>query len=229
MAKPRDLQLHFASLTEFSGSYIVPQNNMNTASHEISGFSRLFNTSHRGWVYGANPIIAGVNTNHRGYPTLQFHKSVDGAIDTPCYISLWVWLDADLKTRTGGVENDWFSIATLARSDDDVFWDGVLVNINSDRFVHLMHVPSVGQSTRIFQTTTRKFPMKTWVHIQILIDMNPATGYAKVWQDGELVSHALVSGGDSTVPQMHFGLYAAPSVAKLEVFNDNLIIVESFS
>ncbi len=51
-------------------------------------------------------------------------------------------------------------------------------------------------------------------------------GYAKVWQDRQLVSHAQVQGANGLLAQAHFGLYAAPSISNLTVYNDDLTIRE---
>ena len=62
--------------------------------------------------------------------------------------------------------------------------------------------------------------------MDLLIDFNQSSGYAKLWQNGILVSHALVEGGRGGLSQAHFGLYAAAAVASCTIYNDKLRIIE---
>jgi hypothetical protein len=217
----RVFETGFESVDDFDGFYIVPQDHLNTASHEQSTeqvHSGL--SSHKGWIYGSNPPSSlFVNNNHRGYPTVQLYKTPDGAYRTPVLIELWVWLDMPIAP------GEWFSFATLDHTTSDT-WDAVLINLSDDGFVHLMHVPTNGQGVRTFQTTTVKFPMRTWVKLTTCLHFDGTTGFAKVWQDGELVSTAEVRRGNGTLTQVHFGLYAPPSIATGVVYNDDLSIRE---
>lgn len=54
--------------------------------------------------------------------------------------------------------------------------------------------------------------------------LDPDHGAAAVWQDGVLVSAARVRGGDGSLDQMHFGLYAAPSLTHATVANDDIAV-----
>jgi hypothetical protein len=209
----------FESIADFNGFHIEPQNHLSTASHDTSReYVRTGIYAHKGWIWAAN---SPSTDNHRAYPTVQLHKTSGGAYKTPVLTEFWVWLDVTFTT------GEWFSLATFARSTSDSFWDGVLVNVSDAGIVHLMHVPTQGQGVRIFQTSTVTLPMQTWVKISVELDLNPTTGYAKVWQDDVLVSHALVQGGDGTLPQAHFGLYAPPSMSAGVVYNEDLIIYEN--
>jgi len=218
----RTFQTGFESIVDFSGFYIVPQNHMNSASHDTSREQvRTGKYAHKGWIYAVNPpSTPAQNNNHRAYPTIQLHKTAGGAFKTPALIELWVWLEVTLA------RGEWFSFATLARSTSDAYWDAVLVNLSDAGFVHLMHVPTQGQGQWTFQTTTVKFPLRQWVKLTIEIDFDPDHGYAKVWQNDTLVSTAQVKGGNGTLPQAHFGLYAPPSLASGVVYNDDLAIME---
>ncbi len=51
-------------------------------------------------------------------------------------------------------------------------------------------------------------------------------GYAKVWQNGQLVSHAKIGNITNKLSQAHFGLYCASQLSTGEVFNDDLKIIE---
>ena len=216
----------FETADDFANFYIVPQNYLNSSSHQLSTevvHSGTF--SHKAWIYGANPeSTATQNNNHRGYPTIQFQKTTDGVFHTPCYISFWVWVDMDLTAHTP--ENQWLSLATLTTDSTDNWNRTVLVNLSYDGFVHLMHVPLQGQRDYLFQTTTVKLPIKQWVRIKIYLDTRPNIGYAKVWQNDTLVSYAKISDGNGTLAQAHFGLYAAPSVSSGIIYNDDLEIKE---
>jgi hypothetical protein len=96
-----------------------------------------------------------------------------------------------------------------------------------------VHVPLQGQQQRLFQvdslldpTGSLLFSQKSWVRIDILINFDPTTGYAKVWQNGKLISHAKVQGGNGTLAQAHFGLYAAAAIPSGIIYNDKLRIKE---
>ncbi len=223
----RTYSTSFETVSEFTdpGFYIVPQNYMGTSSHDLSTDRAVTGTySHKAWVYGANADSTTVNNNHRGYPTIQLHKLPEGGFRTPCYITLWVWLNMPLTTHSP--ENQWFSFATLTPDSSDAWSRTVCVNLSYDGFVHLMHVPNQGEQTRIFQTNTLTFPQSQWVQLKIYIDFSTSNGYCKVWQDGVLVSHALVNGGDGYLQQAHFGLYCAPSISSGTIYNDDLVIEE---
>jgi hypothetical protein len=216
----------FESVNDFSGFYIVPQNYKNTCSHQISNeLIHSGNFSHKAWIFGANPESSLLqNNNHRAYPTIQFHKTADGVFRTPCYITFWVW--ADIKLEPHSPENQWLSLATFSTDSSDNWSRTILANLSYDGFVHLMHVPVQGKQDYLFQSTTVKFPMKQWVEIKIFLDTRPGTGYAKIWQNGTLISYAKIADGNGMLAQAHFGLYAAPSVSKGVIFNDDLEIRE---
>ena len=214
-------QTSFESVEDFSGFYISPQDHMNSASHDQSTLQvRSGQFSHMGWVTAPNPASSrSVNNNHRGYPTIQMYKRDGGAFRTPALIEIWVWLDMDLKP------GEWFSFATLDHTTSDR-WDSVLVNLSDEGFVHLMHVPTNGQGIHTFQTSSIKFPFRQWVKLSMEIHFDRENGYAKVWQNDQLVSTAEVRKGNRYFTQAHFGLYAPPSVSSGVIYNDDLIISE---
>lgn len=218
---PRTFQTSFESVDDFQGFYIVPQNHMKSASHALSSEkTRMGNNSHKGWIYAANPpSTLTQNNNHRAYPTIQLYKTAGGAYKTPVLIEFWVWLDVNLSP------GEWFSFATLDHTTSDS-WDAVLVNLSDQGFVHLMHVPYSGQGERTFQTSTLKFPMKQWVKLTVSLHFDSDRGYAKVWQDDQLVSQADVKRGAGFLTQAHFGLYAPPSLSSGVIYNDDLLIKE---
>ncbi len=217
----RIYQTSFESVDDFQSFYIVPQNHMNSASHEQSSEkTHTGNYSHKGWIYAANPpSTLAQNNNHRAYPTIQLYKTTGGAYKTPVLIEFWVWLDIDLSP------GEWFSFATLDHTTSDS-WDAVLVNLSDQGFVHLMHVPYSGQGERTFQTSTLKFPIKQWVKLTISLHFDRDRGYANVWQDDQLVSQAEVKRGAGFLTQAHFGLYAPSSKSSGVIYNDDLMIKE---
>ena len=222
----------FEAVSEFAGFYIAPQNYLGT-SHDLSTEQvRTGTYSHKGWIYEANPpSTPGVSNAHRGYPTVQLFKTPGGSYVCPCEVTLHVWLDVPLD-----VPGEWFSFATFTSSATDDWIPVFGANVSpanpapgttAGDVVYLMHVPNQGERLPTFQTSTILFPMRQWVELKFYLDMDPVHGEAKVWQDGQLVSTALVNGGNGTLAQAHFGMYAAPELASGVVYNDDLEIREA--
>lgn len=223
----RVFQTSFESLNDFAGFYIVPQHYMNTSSHQQSGevvHSGSF--SHKAWVYGANPeSTLSQNNNHRAYPTIQFQKTSQGVFHTPCYITFWVWVDMTLQSHTP--ENQWLSFATFTTDTSDNWSRTILVNLSYEGYVHLMHVPLQGQKNWIYEATNISLRQQQWNKVKVFLDTRPDIGYAKVWLNDTLVSHAKISDGNGILAQAHFGLYAAPSVSSGVIYNDDIEIRET--
>ncbi len=221
----REFTTSFESIDDFDGFYITPKIHLGTTFHELTD-SNVYNGiySHRAWINGSNVQSSVNDKNHRGYPTVQFQKMPKGSFKTPCYISLWVWLDMELNVNAIG-EDDWFSFATFTDDETDNWDRTVLVNLSADGFVHLQHTTNQGEKNRIFQTSTITFPQREWVELKIFLDFGE-NGYAKVWQNGELVSHAKIGNITNQLSQAHFGLYCSPRLSTGEVFNDDLSIKE---
>lgn len=214
----------FESVNDFDGFYLTPQAHLGTTFHELSDSIVHSGTyAHRAWITGANPAsTASENNNHRGYPTIQLQKTSSGSFASPCYITFWVWLDMDLQENSSG-EDDWFSFATFTDDESDDWDRTVLVNLSHDGFVHLQHVPKQGEQEHVFQTSTTTFPQQEWVELKVYLDFTN-NGYAKVWQNGELVSHAKVKKTKNKLAQAHFGMYCSPQITSGVVFNDDLKI-----
>ncbi len=152
----------FESVSDFDGFYITPQSHLGTTFHELTDSNVYSGTySHRAWIKGANSAST-INNNHRGYPTVQFQKTPKGPFKTPCYVSLWVWLDMELNANAVG-EDDWFSFATFTDDETDNWNRTVLVNLSADGFVHLQHTTNQGEQNSIFQTSDITFPQREWV------------------------------------------------------------------
>lgn len=183
----------FESLDDFEGFYIVPQDHMSTTSHSLTGtVKKSGGFSHYSWIYGANPVITGTNTNHRGYPTIQLNTRQDGAFQGLVFCEFDVMLNI---TITAEADKNWFSFATFCSYSDDYWYRSYLVNLDSNYRVHVMHVPGQGQSVQdIFQADDVFFPMNQWVKISVLIDYTASNQYGspyiKAWQDGVAVSAA---------------------------------------
>jgi hypothetical protein len=69
------------------------------------------------------------------------------------------------------------------------------------------------------------FPQKEWVELKMYLDFRD-NGYAKVWQNGQLVSHANIENITNKLSQAHFGLYCSPQLVTGTLYNDDLIIKE---
>ena len=200
----REFKASFESADDFSGFYITPQAHLGSTFHELSE-TNVFSGdyAHKAWVTGMNPPSTEfVNNNHRGYPTVQLYKTENGSFESPIMTSFWVWLDIDLQENGFGEENDCFSFATFTDDESDNWNRTVLVNLNHDGFVHLQHTSGQGENETIFQTSSLMFPLHEWVELKIYLDFSD-NGYAKVWQNGELVSHAYISNIQNRLAQAH--------------------------
>jgi hypothetical protein len=185
----------FETLEEFSDFYLVPQNYLGTSWHELStAVVHSGERAHRGWLDGWNDVVPGKNTNHRAYPTIQLFKQGEPYADL-VRVELWVWLDVEpVQCRDG----DWFSFATLTSYADVNWFQSQLINLDSQGFVHLMHVPTQGKQVHdIFQTNTVHFPTREWVKLTALIDYSTDNAWRSphiaVWQNEQLVSAARFS------------------------------------
>ncbi|WP_157454315.1 heparin lyase I family protein [Crocinitomix catalasitica] len=214
----------FETVEDFSGFYITPQGHKGTTFHELTDSIVHSGTkAHKAWIDGANPPSITENNNHRGYPTLQFQNTPGGSFVSPCYITFWVWLDIDLQESMTGDEDDWFSFATFTDDESDNWERTVLVNLSHDGYVHLGNVPVQNSQVYEFQTTSIPFPQKEWVELKVYLDLSNE-GYAKVWQNGALVSHAKVKEMSNRLSQAHFGMYCPPKLTSGVVYNDDLRI-----
>jgi hypothetical protein len=232
----RSFETSFESVSDFSGFYIVTQGDYDS-NHSLSAEQlRDGGYSHKAWIVKARAANndSAVYLPHRAYPTIQLHKTSGGVFRTPCLVSLWVYLDMQLTDRPAGQIDDWFSFATLSPDASDGWTRTIGVNIVHDGYVRLVHVPDQGKQEYIYQAAAPNdpdgkllFPQRKWVRLDILISLDAQNGYAKVWQNGSLVSHALVRGGNGTLAQSHFGLYASAAIAAGTIFNDKLRIRET--
>jgi len=182
---------HFESTNELSNHYYVPQGHMNTASHDLTNANSVDGgNAHRGWIYGANSVQSGVDTNHRAYPTFQMKNTNLGIVETSVLVDIWVWADIDLYPVDG---KNWFSIATFTSYDDKHWARSYLINIDKNYRLHLAHVPiHAVSSPDIFMTRDVPFPRAQWVRVTAFIDYTKnnrfSTPIIVLWQDGQLIS-----------------------------------------
>jgi hypothetical protein len=233
LGENRTFTTSFESLSDFTNFYITPLNSYDSNQELSTELAIDGQYSHKAWI-----VTSRADNNdgleykpHRAYPTIQLDKIKNGIFRTPCLISLWVYLDINLQDRNG--IDDWFSFITLSPDTSDNWSRTVLVNIVPDGYIRLVHVPDQGKQEYIYQVNSESdqnglllFPYRTWVRLDILIDFDPKSGYAKLWQNGILVSHAKVNGGNNGLAQAHFGLYASAAIQSGTIYNDKLRIIE---
>lgn len=229
----RNFKTSFESISDFDTFYIVPPGEF-ASSHSLSSENAYDGkSSHKSWITSSRDDTNDgmVYKPHRAYPTIQFQKTEGGIFRTPALITLYVNADMELKERKG--IDDWLSLATLTPDASDEWARTVLVNVTPDNYLRLVHVPRQGQQEYIYQASGQndpegklRFPYKQWVRLDILIDFDEHAGYAKVWQNGTLISHANVEGGLGGLAQAHFGMYASAAISSGTVYNDKLSIRE---
>lgn len=181
----------FETISEFSGFYIVPQNHKNSASHSLSSERSVTGaSSHKAWIFKKNEREANANTNHRAYPTMQMSKTSLGIVKSAVLVELSVWADIDLYSSE---DKSWFSLATFTSYYDTEWFRSYLINVDKNYRVHLMHVPTQGESRPdIFSGASIALPRRAWVKISAYIDYTTnnrfKSPFIAVWQDGTLVA-----------------------------------------
>ena len=209
----------FEQDSDLAGFYVTPQSPL-TRHAVVSGEERHDgDRAHYGWLTGETGTEPVDGPNHRGYPTIQLNTRPEGPCASPCLVDLWVLLD-DTPIGPG----EWISLATFSPDGSDGWTRVVGVNVGYEGWLHLFHVPTHGTADRAYQGTTT-FPRGQWVRVTTLLDLDSDGGAAAVWQDGVLMSAAAVDGGDGDLDQMHFGLYAPPSMTEASVWNDDIEVL----
>jgi hypothetical protein len=231
----RVYQSSFESLNDFSGFYIVPPGDYDS-DHALSPENVHSGTlSHKAWILRPRDTDndGPVYLPHRAYPTIQLQKTPGGVFQTPCLITLWVNLDVALQDRGPGMIDDWFSFMTFTTDPTDAWKPVVVVNYGLNGYVYLGHVPREQEQIHTYQAGpgndpggALRFPQRQWTRLDVYLDMDPVNGQAKVWQNGALVSSALIEGGNGTLAQAHFGLYSSAATFPGVVYNDDLRIQE---
>ena len=203
---------------DLAGFYSTPQSPL--TRHEVQrGNAHRGQRAHVAWLTGAVGTEPVDGPNHRGYPTIQLQRRPAGPCAAPCLIQFWARVDGFPLER-----GEWLSLATLSPDGSDRWSRVVTVNVGWEGWLHLFHVPDQGVGERAFQRTDKLFPRGRWVRITVWLDLGRKHGTAAVWQDGVLTSAARVRGGDGTLDQLHFGLYAPPSVDSGVVRNDDIAV-----
>jgi hypothetical protein len=183
----------FESINEFRQFYIVSQNYLNSSRQVLSKERVIAGYfSHKGFMYGKNPVYKNENTNHRAYPAFQFEKTALGVLTGAVLIQFWVYSDIVLNNNE---ESNWFSLATFSSYADTYWYRSFLINVNAKSIMYLMHVPENDQEIHdIYQTNSVKFPLNKWVKVTAYIDYASnnrfKSPFAAVWQDDNLVSAA---------------------------------------
>lgn len=179
----------------------------------------------------------GAYKPHRAYVVIDLTKADGISYMGRALIQIYVYTDLLLQERVG--TDDWFSLATLSCDSSDNWRRTILVNLTTDGYIRLVHVPGQGEQTHTFQMSSsnnpsgnRKWKNKQWNRVDIYLDTDSLTGEAIVWQNQIKVSSANVRGcsfGDSTLPylvQAHFGMYSPATMATGVVYNDKLRLIE---
>lgn len=236
--EPRVWQTGFEQQSDFDGFYITPVPHLNTTYQNLSGTNvHGGSKAHVAWITGANPKpdAANPNTNHRGYPTIQLHKTSGGGYRTPVLVEWWVWLDMALESPAsppaglGANACEWISFATLSLDKSDAWSRVVLLNQGWEGYTHLMHLKAQEDKSWSYQDTTVPVPQKKWTRLTFWLDARSTGGRARAWVDGKLVSEGPVLGGHGLMEQAHFGMYADPDCRSGTIWNDDLRIFESGS
>jgi hypothetical protein len=188
-----------------------------------SGFSqdRAVSPSHS----HKSEITCALPDNHRGYggvqfagdnPLPEFTNSGTG-IDAPNGLvnTFHTWLDAPLPFGNGR----WLSLMT---ANGTCNWNDRVVGVGLEDTGMLL-TPSQIWSTggRIdFANNAPAFPLRTWVRTTIYV--NYYTGVMHVWQNGASVAHVNFQRPLRTICQWHWGSYAAPEIAALTLYEDDI-------
>lgn len=189
----------FEDLSEFANYYSTPNTptfsdgftnyTYQDLTKNLDQFAKVGVSAHKAWISQSNVDIAGKNTNHRGYPTIQVYKDSDAAnFKSKVAFSFWVYFQG--QTLNSG---DWISLATITSYADD-FWNRtILFNLDYQGIPHLMHIPNQGaKSPDIYQTTTKALQANQWYQVTLQMDFTSTneynSPYAKAYIDGELVS-----------------------------------------
>jgi hypothetical protein len=156
------------------------------------------------------------NNNHRTYSTIQFQKTAGAFFILPAILVFWCGLICCLLSihqKTNGL-----ALLLLPPTGTDQWARTFLVILNYNGYVHLIHVPLQGQKSWLYQRLPCPFLQQQWVFIKVYLDTRPSKGYAKVWQNGTLVSFANIAYGNHLLSLAHFRLFADPSASTSTIY-----------
>lgn len=225
-------QTSYETSMDFTGFYVENGNDYASTMDTTIELVKHGVWSHKHWVDSARDVQndTGDYEPHRAYVTHQFYKHAVQFFNK-CLVSIYIYTDVNLYKKTG--TDDWLSLATF--SDDTTnSWDRtVLVNLTTDGYIRLVHVPIQQGQTHTYQAGPRntenpnlKWPQREWNRLDVYLDFDSTGGEAKVWQNGSLISTAEIDSVNGYIVQAHFGLYSSATMASGTVYNDKLRIIE---
>ncbi len=219
------------NINDFNGFYIVTPGTYGS-THLIDSSDKFEGSAcHHAYILTANDVDNDSTPEylpHRAYPTVQLYKTTP--IPSHCLITLYVKAQITLQERAG--VDDWLSLITVSPSVTDDWERTVLVNLTTDGYLRLVHVPNQGEQTHIYQVNSTLdpsgdllFPQNQWVRIDLYLNLS-SSGRAIVWQNQEKVSEANMNGWSGFLNQFHAGLYASAAISSGSVKNDKLRIIQ---
>lgn len=223
----RSFSSSFASINDFNGFYLTPNGATNCDQSLATDKPWDGTLSHKGIITGSNGATNSIGLPHRGYPTIQLYKTAGGSFSMPCRIVLMIW--ASIPLGVHGTD-DWFSPITFTDDETDAWIPPLTLSLGPQGYLSWFNVPYENMGEYIYQASQSiggpKFPWNKWVRLEMEIDLHPVNGYAKVWQDNILVSHAQVLGRANRLAQIHAGMYASSAIASGVVYNGAIEIDE---
>lgn len=180
---PRVFSSSLEQVEDFTGFYLVPQGDYASSQELSKEVVHSGSYAHKAWILSARDSTNDGSSYlpHRAYPTIQFHRTEDGIFPTPCLVTLWVYLEMDLKEAPPGKTDDWFSFATLSPDTSDQWARTVLVNLVHDGYLHLMHVPNQGEQEHLYQMDSIQDPQGLYasahIHSGVIYNDDLAIGY----------------------------------------------------
>src|SRR5204863_5676643 len=125
----------FEDAGDFADFYVTPQSPL--TRHEVrAAIGRSGSRAHIAWLTGAAGTEPVDGPNHRGYPTVQLQKRAAGPCRTPCLIRFWARLEGFAMDP-----GEWLSLATLSPDGSDRWERVITVNVGSEGWLNLFHVP----------------------------------------------------------------------------------------
>ena len=187
---------------DFADFYVTPQSAL--TRHEVrSGIAHSGSRAHVAWLTGAVGSEPVDGPNHRGYPTIQLSKRPAGTCTTPCLIEFWARI-ADVDLHPG----EWLSLATFSADPSDRWARVITVNVGIGRLA--VPVPRARRRHGKVGTAAHGHSLparQVGPHHDVV---GPRPGR---WCRSRVAGRcarlaACVNGGDGSLDQMHFGLYA---------------------
>ncbi len=183
----------------------VPNSGFNEAWTIVDASDPLvFAGSHayRGWP------TAVQTDSHRAYPVLHTD------LPTPLVNSFMVYLDLDYD-RLG--DGEWVHFATWGNNPD---WQVHTMSVRARR-LEMAHL----DWSYIGPTPQPEFPLRRWVRFTAYLYYQGATGYVRVWQDGEpMLEGTYTTVAGTNLMRAHWGWYSSGSIDQGVQYNDEIQI-----